>query len=177
MRGLAVFLLPLGLAACGDGPAPLSNPAPVLPAFMVAEIEQGPGGRCFGRDISPAVIETVTAQEVAVPPVLGPDGAVLVPAVFQTVTRQVIVREREEVAFETLCPPAYTPDFVATLQRALAARGFYSGEVNGLLDEGLGRAVQAYQREDGPDSPLLSIVAGRRLGIVTLSEADLAALG
>jgi len=36
--------------------------------------------------------------------------------------------------------------------------------------------VQAFQRDAGPDSPLLSITAARRLGIVALSADDLAIL-
>lgn len=159
-----------GLVACGGRePVPDSNPGGPLPAFMAAEIESGEDGRCFGRDITPAVIETVTAQVLDRPAVTGPDGEVLVPAVYRSDIRQEIAREREEVLFETMCPPAFTHDFVASLQRALSARGFYQGAITGILDAQTGRAVQDFQREGGPDSPLLSIDAARTLGLVTLS--------
>ena len=36
-----------------------------------------------------------------------------------------------------------------------------------------GRAVQDFQRQDGPDSPLLSIETARSLGIVALSQEQL----
>jgi hypothetical protein len=173
---ISVLLGPALLAACA-APAPSPGPVPAVPAFIAAEIETGPDGRCYGRDISPAVLETVTAQVLETPAVLAEDGTVLSPAVYRTVTRQQIVRERQELAFETLCPPAYTADFVATLQRALAVRGYYAGPINGLIDAATGAAVQAFQRQDGPDSPLLSIAAARALGIVTLSPEELAALG
>ena len=159
------------LAACAPPAAEMAR----VPSFVAAEIETV-GGACYGRDIAPAVIETVTVQEQATAPVLGPDGAVAVPATYRSRVRQEIAREREAVAFETLCPPDYTPEFVASLQRALAARGFYAGEADGVMDEGLGRAVQDFQRGWGPDSPLLSLAAARRLGLVALSAEQMAAM-
>lgn len=169
---LSVFVVLVFGAGCGTVPVPASNP----PAFLGAAIETDAEGRCFGRDVQPAVIETVTAQEIERPATFAPDGSQLSPAVFRTVTRQQIVREREEVDFETICPPAYTPAFVESLQRALAVRGFYEGPVNGVMDVATGRAVQDFQRRDGPDSPLLSIQAARRLGLVRLSPDEIDAL-
>ncbi|KIQ69057.1 peptidoglycan-binding domain-containing protein [Wenxinia marina] len=166
--GLAV------LAACATpAPEPAEDEALVGPAFLSAQIESGPDGRCYGRDITPAVIQTVTAQALETPAVLGPAGEVVQPAVYASVIRQEIVREREEVAFETLCPPAYTAQFVESLQRALFARGFYRGAVTGHMDAQTGRAVQDFQREGGPDSPLLSLAAARALGLVALSAEQL----
>lgn len=174
--GLAAAVIAT-LAVVGCGPLEPQGPnPPTLPAFIAAEIDFGPDGRCFGRDIAPAVLETVTAQVQEAPAVLAEDGSILTPATYRSEISQQIVRERQEVAFETLCPPAYTEEFVATLQRALAVRGLYAGPVNGLLDQATGQAVQAFQRDAGPDSPLLSITAARRLGIVALSANDLAIL-
>jgi len=163
------------MAACAAQPA-VPPAGPQVPSLIVAEIEFGANGRCYGRDISPAVLETVTAQVLESPAITGPDGAVVAPATFRSEIRQQIVRERQEVVFETLCPPDYTAEFVATLQRALAARGLFDGAATGVMDMRTGRAVQAFQRDGGPDSPLLSIDAARRLGIVTLSDDQLAAM-
>lgn len=160
------------LAACAGMPAD----GPAVPDLVAAEVDVDDTGRCWGRDIAPAVIETVTAQEIESPAVIGPDGSVIAPAVYRTVTRQQIVRERGEVAFETICPPVYTRDFVESLQRALAVRGYYRGPVNGVLDTATGRAVQDFQRGNGPDSPLLSIGAARALGLVALSPEELDAI-
>ncbi len=143
---------------------------------MAAEIEIGEDGRCYGRDIQPAVIETVTAQELASPEVRAEDGTLVTPASYRTVTRQNIARERQELRFETLCPPVYTQAFVESLQRALAARGFYQGVVTGHLDRATGRAIQDYQRGRGPDSALLSLSAAQALGLVALSPEQLDAL-
>lgn len=170
MIGLSALALP----ACTPAPVPavLTSSGPAVP--QMAAIETDLSGRCIGRAITPAVIETITAQELDQPAVIGPDGAVLQPARYRSVIRQNITRDRQEVLFETICPPAFTPEFVATLQRALATRGYYAGPITGVLDTATGRAVQDYQRQIGPDSPLLSIGAARALGIVSLSDEQLA---
>jgi hypothetical protein len=173
---IAAILSAAAVAAPVAGCGPAVRPAAGVPAFIAAEIESDASGRCFGRDVSPATIETVTAQELERPARLAPDGRVLEPAVYRSVIRQQIVRERREQRFETLCPPAYTPDFVASLQRALLVRGFYRGAITGTFDAATGRAVQDFQRDSGPHSPLLSIAAARRLGLVVLSAEELAAL-
>lgn len=169
MRGAVVLSLLCATAGCATAPAG----GPPVPAFAEAEIRPDPEGRCWGRDVAPAVIETVTVQEQASPPVLGPDGTVIAPATYRSVIRQQIARERREVAFETLCPPSYTTEFVESLQRALAARGYYRGEVDGRMSAALRRAVQDFQRRDGPDSPLLSLESARRLGLVALSREEI----
>lgn len=166
---LAAAIAAICLAGCAGPDVPSGN----APAFLGAAIETDVEGRCFGTDITPAIIETVTAYDLERPAVTGPDGATISPAAYRTVTRQQITRERTEIAFETICPPAYTIDFVSTLQRALATRGYYTGPVNGLMDTATGRAVQDFQREGGPDSPLLSIETARTLGIVALSQEQL----
>ena len=129
MIGLSALALP----ACTTTavPAVRTSSGPAVP--QMAAIETDLSGRCIGRAITPAVIETVTAQELDQPAILGPDGAVLQPARYRSVIRQNITRNRQEVLFETICPPAFTPEFVATLQRALATRGYYAGPITGVL--------------------------------------------
>lgn len=176
LTNLLPGLIGLALTGCVATPLPqaLTSSGTALPGL--AAIETDATGRCLGRAITPAVIETVTAQELDSPAVVGPDGAVLQLARYRSVIRQNIVRDRQEVLFETLCPPAFTPELVATLQRALATRGFYRGAITGVLDTATGRAVQDFQRDIGPDSPLLSIRAARVLGIVSLSAEQLAGM-
>ena len=172
----SLALTSLALTGCVTAPPPQTLTSSGAPLPGLAAIETDADGRCIGRAITPAVIETVTAQELVTPAVLGPDGAVLQPARYRSVIRQNITRDRQEVLFETICPPAFTAEFVSTLQRALATRGYYQGPISGVLDTATGRAVQDYQRGTGPDSPLLSIGAARALGIVSLSDEDLARL-
>ena len=157
------------LAACA-GPR---DGAPEIAAPASARIETDAEGRCHARAITPAVIETETVQELDTPERRDAAGRLVAPASYRSVVRQRILRERRLVRFETLCPPAYTPDLVTSLQRALATRGYYDGPVTGVMDVATGRAVQDFQRGDGPDSALLSLASAQRLGLVALSREQI----
>ena len=58
-----------------------------------------------------------------------------------------------------------TPDFIASLQRALAVRGYYRGPIHGHATPETRRAVRAYQAERGLDSAIVSIETARELGL------------
>jgi len=94
------------------------------------------------------------------------DGSVLYPAVYKTVRHQVIVEPRRALSFETPCAQLLTPEFIASLQRALAARGGYRGKINGEMTPRTRRAIRAYQKPQGLDSAILSTLAARQLGLV-----------
>ncbi len=126
----------------------------------------GPDGACWQADIKPAVIETVTEQVLATPEVRGPDGAIVTAAVFRTETSQSIVEPRETVWFRSPCPAEVTTDFVATLQRALKARGLYLLPLTGHLDAPTRSAIRRFQAQRGLDSDHLSLAAARELGII-----------
>lgn len=123
-------------------------------------------GKCWQSDVAPLVIETVTQQVMVQQERLGEDGTVLQPAAFRTETHQRIVQEREEVWFRSPCPEDMTVEFIATLQRALKARGFYLLPLTGEMDAPTRDAVHRFQTERGLDSPTLSLAAARELGIV-----------
>ena len=72
----------------------------------------------------------------------------------------------EETAFRVPCPELMTADFIATLQRALAAREFYDGPITGRADPATRRAVQAFQRAQGFDSPILTLDTAQKLGLL-----------
>ena len=91
---------------------------------------------CYAREIVPAIVETVTEQIPLKPARLKVNAdtgetIVVKPATYDTITVQRIVRDRQETWFETICPHLYTERFVKSLQRALKARGFYSGKLSG----------------------------------------------
>ena len=164
------FIIPfLALGAC----TPAVAPAPPNVLIDMGQIETQANGRCIANDTSPAVIETVTIQEIELPELRDANGTVTRPATFRTITRQQIVRERAEIRFETLCPQNYSAELVATLQRALKARGFYTEQISGTLDLQTGAAIQSFQRISGLDSPLLALETARQLGIVALSKDSL----
>lgn len=121
---------------------------------------------CYGRDVRPAVIETVTERMPVA--AVRPQAA----TAYRVVRRERIVRERQDLWFRTPCPDAMTPDFVAALQRALAVRGHFDGPATGTADAATARAVRAFQRETGLDSSVLSIAAAKRLGLVAYDRAE-----
>ncbi len=120
---------------------------------------------CYAQDVTPATIETVTEQVMIQPPQIGADGTVRAPAIFRTETRQAIVQERREIWFETPCEAETNPDFIAALQRALGARGVYSGPITGQMDMRTRRAVRVFQEPQGLNSGVLSLAAARILGL------------
>ena len=100
------------------------------------------------------------------------DGTVTAPAIYKTETVQRIVREREENWFETPCPEEMTKDFVASLQRALAVRGYYVWQVTGEMDPRTRAAIRRYQQPQGLDSGILSLAAAQQLGLVSVELDD-----
>lgn len=160
----------MALAACQSAYAPAAPGHADLAAELVQRAESGPPpgeeGICWGNDVTPAVIETVTDQELAAPATLAADGTVLTPASYRSVTHQKIVQDRAEVWFRAPCPAVMTADFIATLQRALKARGLYRLALTGAMDGPTRDAIRRFQAPLGFDSPLLTLAAARDLGLV-----------
>ncbi|WP_368946979.1 peptidoglycan-binding domain-containing protein [Pseudophaeobacter sp. A-200-2] len=126
---------------------------------------------CWDRHVSPAIIETVTVQVLAEPEQRDADGRIVQPAVFRTETRQDIVRPRTESWLQITCPVDMTPDFIASLQRALAVRGHYKGSVTGKLDRPTRQAILRYQQRHGLESHILSLDSARRLGLIAIPKS------
>ena len=103
-------------------------------------------GTCWGQDATPATVETVTEQILLQPAEIDSAGRQIQPAVYKTETRQQIVKERQEVWFETPCDNIRTPEFVASLHRALKARKLYRGAITGQFDNRTRRAIRRYQK-------------------------------
>lgn len=166
---IPVGSLVLLLAGCAGAGLPdvarLGEPAPVK-----TRATPPPGSdpnACYGQDATPAVVETVTEQIMLQPAQIDVDGTVTYPAIYKTETRQAIVRERRELWFEIPCAREMTPEFIATLQRALKARDFYRGPITGEMTPRTRRAIRAYQQPQGLDSAILSKAAAKKLGLVS----------
>ena len=177
MRSSNLFLLTaIAVAACG-GP---TAKAPERADLSGEAIEWTPGsqpepvaGECWESDISPAIIETVTEQKIVNPEVRDETGTVTTPATYSTTTRQEMVQDRTEIWFRAPCPEVQTPEFFATLQRALKARGYYVLPLTGLRDPATAEALRRFQAERGLDSPLLSLGAAKELGLISTDFEDL----
>ena len=167
----AVFLV-LAFAGCDDA----SLEAPSRGDFSADLIERsepgpppGPKDACWQADIRPAVIETVTEQVLLQAEKVAADG-VVVPAVYGVETSQRIVSDRATVWFRAPCAAEMTPEFIATLQRALKARGFYLLPLTGVLDGATRDAIRRFQSARGLDSDHLSLSAARDLGIIAVDR-------
>jgi hypothetical protein len=123
-------------------------------------------GKCWASDTSPAVIETITEHVQVLPERRDGAGNITQAAQFQTRTAQRMVSDRAVVWFASPCPDALTVGFVASLQRALKARGRFFAPVTGAWDAETLAALQKFQRERGLDSPVISLAAAQELGLV-----------
>ena len=169
-----IALLALSLmaqAACMDGlPSGAENPVAV--DGRVSAPPGAPEGSCWARHVTPAVIETRIHQAVARPAEYASDGTLLRPPLYHSETRQEIVTPRRETLFETVCPERLTPEFITSLQRALAVRGLLGGHASGVLDAPTRRAIRTYQAGDGIASDILSLQSARRIGLVAIPRAE-----
>lgn len=71
----------------------------------------------------------------------------------------------EDRLFAVPCPAALTPEFWASVQRALGVRGLYAGPITGVPDAATAEAVRRWQAPLGLDSPVLSLDGARHLGL------------
>lgn len=171
------FGLCLGLAGCTQQ---VSVAAPVVGDLGIDLVRLKEGalppqaeGICWAKDTTPAVIETTTEQLVVTDEQRDPTGKVTAPATYQTKTHQRLVQDHEEVWFRAPCPQDMTVTFIATLQRALKARGLYMAPVTGMMDTTTAEAIRQFQAERGLDSPELSLSAAKELGIIATDVSRL----
>ena len=172
---LTAALLAFG-TACTTAAPPPADDAPATPvARLIAqgEIETTVSGQCFARTAPPTRTRIVEEQVLVTPGIRAPDGSFASPPIFRNQTRPVTEPIGEGTRFETLCPPEYTPDRIATLQRALKARLAYTGPITGAFDGPTRAAIQAFQTDQGFDSPLLARSLAETLGIVALDRDTL----
>lgn len=174
---LPPFALLAALAGCAPDPAPDTawlDEQPLDTLTLAAEWRDTPPQPgehgCFAEQSRPAVVETVTEQVLVQPEVRDPvSGKVTQPAAYRSTSHAKIVQGAAKMWFPAPCGAVMTPDFVATLQRALAARGLYHGPVTGQLDAATNAAINAYQRPRGLFSATLSTRAAQEMGLLPWS--------
>ncbi len=160
----AICVVPSFLAA-GTVVSVLSDPDnPGLP-------KDAPRDSCFAHEIEPAVIEIVTERTPLLPErravnIQTGETTILQEATFDTKIMPRIITERKEVWFETICPHLYSERFVRSLQRALRARGYYSGKYSGVLDAQTKLAVKLYQRTKSLNSEILALSTVEEFGLI-----------
>lgn len=150
----------LALASCAVGGAHRTPIGSDLREETVrGEKPDAADGVCWASDETPAVIETVTEQ-------VAEDVASQGEGSYRTETRLEIIEPRVKIWFRTPCAQDLSPEVIATLQRALAARGLFSLPADGVLDDATKAAIRAYQVRRGLNSDQLSLTAARDLGVI-----------
>ena len=132
-----------------------------------------PEGACWASEVTPAVIETVTEQVMISPEQRDETGVLVRPATFRTEVLQRMVQDRETIWLQTPCPGDMGPDFIATVQRALKARGLYLLPLTGVMDAPTRAAIRRFQSLRGLDSETLTLAAAQELGIIATALDDL----
>ena len=83
-----------------------------------------------------------------------------------------IISQGMQALLKATCPQDMDLTFVATLQRALKARGYYDMPVTGQMTPATAEAVRRYQADRGLDSHILSLAAARQLGLATSAAPE-----
>lgn len=155
-----------GCMAAGP-PMPEVEIRPTLAGELGDAPPAGAPGCYHSIEMRPMKFGTVKrAVEVRAAVVDPASGKVLEPALYEERDFSAVVDAGESLSFETLCPRDLTPDFVATVQRALKARGLYRGAVSGVMDGATRTALRAYQKPRGLDADTLSRRAAMEMGLV-----------
>ncbi|MEZ5912588.1 MAG: peptidoglycan-binding domain-containing protein [Paracoccaceae bacterium] len=170
----SMLVVAAGLGACQPGSGPEALPPALASSVLAGSVapRNGPtppearDGACWSGETLPAVFETVTAQTVA-------QAAKTGTAQVTSTTRHRILRDRTEVWVLTPCPETMSPEFVASLQRALKARGLFAGTVSGALDGETRSALRRFQSALGLDSDRLTLDAAKRLGLSVYTPEEL----
>lgn len=150
-RPFSLLLVVAVLAGCQTGTSePEVRRAEAAPAPLTV-----PSDACWTTDRVPAVTET---QFVTT----GANGA--------REARDVVIRPAEDRLFAVPCPAQMAPDFHASLQRALAARGLYAGAITDTYDAETAAAVRRFQAPQGLDSAVLSLEGAQQLGLVAVAR-------
>jgi hypothetical protein len=118
------------------------------------------------------VVETVTRKVLLQPAQISSDGRVQAAPIYKDETHQDVVKPRRDTWYEVPCAADLTPEFNASLQRALEARGYYRGPITGEMDGATQNAVHRYQRDEGLNSKTLSVAAARKLGLIAVVQPN-----
>ncbi|MEM7631609.1 MAG: peptidoglycan-binding domain-containing protein [Pseudomonadota bacterium] len=156
------------LAACAEVGTPTRSN--IDPVSLASAPPGAATGTCWDKTVTPAVVETQSRRVELQPAQISSDGRVQSPPIYKTEAQQIVVQPRRENWFEIPCADVLTPDFVASLQRALQARGYYNGPATGEIDLRTRQAVHRYQRSEGFDNPTLTVAAARKLGLIAVEQ-------
>lgn len=110
----------------------------------------------------PAEYKTVMLRRMVTPP---QERRVPIPAEYQTVEKQVLVSAGTTAWKSILCETNTTPGIVQDIQRALLAKGFNPGRIDGVIGRQTTEAIRAFQEASGLATGGLTMETLQRLGV------------
>jgi hypothetical protein len=69
-----------------------------------------------------------------------------------------------------VCPPDQTPEFIASLQRAFAARRLYSGDISGSWTPATVRSMRDFQSARAITTQSPSVAMAQELGLLPIDR-------
>lgn len=110
----------------------------------------------------PAEYKTVKVLKMVTPP---QEQRIPIPAEYQTIEKQVLVKEGTAAWKSILCETNTTTGIVADIQRALLAKGFNPGKIDGVIGRETADAIKAFQQANGLATGGLTMETLDRLGV------------
>ncbi len=112
----------------------------------------------------PAEYKVVKVRKVAAP---ADEKRIPVPAVYQEVTREVLVSEGSSEWKSILCETNTTVGVVQDIQRALLAKGFNPGPIDGVIGSETTAAMNAFQKANNLATGGITLETLSKLGVST----------
>ena len=168
-RALYIFLAALTFAAC-DAPSSGSKRSTLDPIPTFSSRPDTPNGACWHQLPGETVTETKEELVETRPAQFDAAGNEIAPAVFGKRQVETETALGNGAWFRKICTPTLSPEFISSLERALAARGYFKGRVTGTLSNRLKTAIQLYQSDAGLDTSVPSHAMGFRFGLLTDEE-------
>ena len=113
---------------------------------------------------TPAEYKTVRTLKMVAP---AEERRIPIPAEYQTVSTKVLVAEGKAEWKSILCETNTTPGIVQDIQRALKAKGFDPGPIDGVIGVKTSAAITAFQQANGLATGGVTIDTLDKLGVST----------
>lgn len=172
IRPILPLLAALSLAACDAQIVSLNRFLPAEETGPIGPPDAVPGA-CYSQPDGATEIAPIRTRVLVKPARVNADGVILDPPVYRTDTSTDTLEHDAVEWFETPCPPVFTPEFIASLQRAMKARDYYRGPITSVMDDQTQSAIRRIQKEAGLNSAVLSLETARKLGLIVVpTEVD-----
>lgn len=114
---------------------------------------------------TPAEYKSVRTLKMVAP---ASEKRIPIPAEYQTVASQVLVSEGKAEWKSILCQTNTTPGIVQEIQRALLAKGFNPGKIDGVIGVETSAAIRGFQTANGLATGGLTMDTLDKLGVSTV---------